>query len=194
MGLLLHELPSNKSEIYTRVYYGEELEFIEDLGEWVGVRYDGHEVFCDAEFVFVGPKLPTALNMDEFLYGDGISAKSIELCEFAKQFIGNPYVWGGTSLTDGADCSGFCQSVFAHFGISLPRTSREQAKFGVEVPLSKAKPGDLVFYDKDGVINHVAIYIGGGQIVNASSPKTGIRTANMYYRNPVKVVRVLEDY
>ena len=110
-----------------------------------------------------------------------------------KQFIGNPYVWGGVSLTKGADCSGFVLSVYKKYGISLPHSSRAQANMGTQITMSEAKPGDLVFYAKGGRINHVAIYIGGGQVCHASSPKTGIKVSNAYYRTPSKVVRLLQD-
>ena len=89
--------------------------------------------------------------------------------DYACQFIGNPYVWGGTSLTDGADCSGFVQSVYAHFGISLPRTTWDQEYAGTAVSYDQAMPGDLILYE-----GHVGIYMGDGQIVNAINPSKGI--------------------
>ena len=115
------------------------------------------------------------------------------MLEFASQFIGNPYVWGGTSLTRGADCSGFVMSVFANYGVSLPHSSGSQAGCGTSISASEAQPGDLFFYGNGSRINHVAIYIGNGQVVHASSPRTGIKISGAYYRNPVKVVRVLQD-
>lgn len=105
---------------------------------------------------------------------------------YARQFLGNPYVYGGTSLTDGADCSGFVMRVFEHFGISTGRSSRDQAAKVREIAVSDVQPGDLLFYASGDTINHVAIYIGGGQIIHAGSSKTGICIANANYRTPYK--------
>ena len=103
------------------------------------------------------------------------------LVDFALQFVGNPYVWGGTSLTNGADCSGFAQSVFAHFGISLPRVADQQALAGPRIPVSEAKPGDLIFYAYGGgYVGHVSIYIGDGQVVHAANTRSGIITSGIY--------------
>ena len=115
----------------------------------------------------------------------------VDLCNFACQFVGCPYVYGGTSLTGGADCSGFVQSVYANYGIGLPRTAAEQSGSGVEVSLSDLQPGDLCFYDNGGYIGHVAIYIGGGQVVHASNPSSGIKISTFNYRTPVKATRLL---
>ena len=111
---------------------------------------------------------------------------------YAKQFLGNPYVYGGTSLTKGADCSGFTQAVYAHFGISTGRSSRDQAARGKEIPVSEAQPGDMLFYASGSYINHVAMYIGGGQIIHSSNPKTGICIAPSNYRTPCKAVTFLD--
>lgn len=111
---------------------------------------------------------------------------------YAKQFLGNPYVYGGTSLTEGADCSGFVQSVFAHFGISTGRSSRDQAARGTVIDVNSVQPGDLLFYASGDYINHVGIYIGGGQIIHASNPATGICTAPANYRTPCKAVTFLD--
>lgn len=107
---------------------------------------------------------------------------------YAKQFLGNPYVYGGTSLTNGADCSGFTMSVFSHFGISTGRSSRDQANKGKAVDINQVQPGDLLFYASGDYINHVGIYIGGGQIIHASNPSTGICLAPYNYRTPCKAV------
>ena len=108
------------------------------------------------------------------------------IIDYACQFIGNPYVWGGTSLTDGADCSGFVQSVFAHFGISLPRTTYDQINAGVEVSYDQAMPGDLICYD-----GHIGIYIGNGQIVNAQNPEQGIGISPATYTTILSVRRIV---
>ena len=110
---------------------------------------------------------------------------------YAKQFIGNPYVWGGTSLTNGTDCSGFTKKVMAHFGVGLSRTSREQAYDGYQVPLSSVEPGDLIFYASGGSIFHVAIYIGGGKVIHAIDEAHGIGISSMYCMTPYCAVDVL---
>ncbi|MCH5249390.1 MAG: C40 family peptidase [Lachnospiraceae bacterium] len=181
------------SEVITMVPNGEQLEVVESEGEWVKVYLDDQEVYVYADYVEVDAKLNTAITMTELLYGQGVSDVRVDLCQYAKEFLGNPYVWGGTSLTKGADCSGFVLSVFKKFGVSLPHYSGSQANCGTKISLSEAKPGDLVFYGNGKRINHVAIYIGGGQVIHASSPKTGIKISNATYRTPIKVVRILYD-
>lgn len=115
------------------------------------------------------------------------SGSGSAVVDFATQFVGNPYVWGGTSLTDGADCSGFVQSVYANFGVSLPRTSYEQQNAGTEVSYADAQPGDLICYG-----GHVAIYMGDGKIVHASNAKDGIKISNdATYRTILSVRRLV---
>lgn len=109
-----------------------------------------------------------------------------QICDYACQFVGNPYVYGGTSLTDGADCSGFTQSVYAHFGISIPRDSYSQRSCGYGVSYEEAQPGDIICY-----AGHVAIYLGGGQIVHASTEQTGITYGYATYRTILAVRRVI---
>jgi len=123
--------------------------------------------------------------------GQSSSLRS-NIVSYALRFEGNPYVWGGTSLTGGTDCSGFTQSVYEQFGIYIPRDSRSQAGSGRQVSLSSMKPGDLIFYSRNGRINHVVLYIGNGKVIGASSRREGITIKNYNYRTPVKVVSYLQ--
>ena len=115
-----------------------------------------------------------------------------DVASFAVQFVGNPYVYGGTSLTDGADCSGFVQSVYANFGVSLPRTAPAQSTVGYSVPVSEIQAGDIISYGYNGNVSHSALYIGDNTIVHASTPSLGIRTDSMYIMPIVSVRRVAE--
>ena len=118
------------------------------------------------------------------LPGGSVTGQAV--IDYACQFIGNPYVWGGTSLTDGADCSGFVQSVYAHFGVSLPRTTYEMVNSGYAVSYAEALPGDLILYD-----GHVGLYMGDGTIVNAMNEADGIGICSATYTNIIAVRRVL---
>lgn len=181
------------SEVITLVPNGEELEVASVEGDWVRVYLDDEEVFVSAEYVEVSSELGTAITMTELFYGQGVSDVRVDVCQYAKEFLGNPYVWGGTSLTNGADCSGYVMGIFKKYGVSLPHSSVAQANCGTTISVSEAQPGDLVFYGNGKSINHVAIYIGNGQVIHASSPKTGIRISNVSYRSPIKAVRILHD-
>lgn len=120
------------------------------------------------------------------------NSDGIKVVSYALQFVGNPYVYGGTSLTDGCDCSGFVQSVYKEFSIELPRTSREQATVGKRIDFYELQPGDLLFYINDGsVIGHVAMYIGGGKIVQAYDEDHGIVISDWNYRTPCLAKRVI---
>ncbi len=119
--------------------------------------------------------------------GGGGGGKGSEIASYAQQFIGNPYVAGGTSLTDGCDCSGFTQSVYKHFGYSLPRTSGEQGAYGSAVDgMENAQPGDIFYY-----VGHVGIYIGNGYIVHASTPASGIKVTPATYRSIASIRRIV---
>lgn len=192
-GLKVRTEPNTDCEVLDIVGSGQSFDVLEELDEWVKIDLDGEEGYLFKEYVEVGAKLDKALTINEVRYGEGVSDVRIALSEFAKQYIGNPYVWGGTSLTKGADCSGFVLSVFRNYGMSLPHSSRAQANCGTAVSLNELKPGDLVFYGNSGGINHVAIYVGGGQVVHASNPRVGITISGMYYRSPVKARRIIQD-
>ncbi len=118
------------------------------------------------------------------------SSKGQQIANYALQFVGNPYVWGGTSLTNGADCSGFVMSVMADCGISVAgRTAAAQSQGGVSVSSDNLQPGDLIFYTHGGSVGHVAIYIGDGRIVHAANSRRGITTDSAFYQTPYKCVR-----
>ncbi|WP_036607318.1 C40 family peptidase [Oribacterium sp. P6A1] len=115
------------------------------------------------------------------------------LINYAKQFLGNPYVYGGTSLTEGADCSGFVQQIFKYFGITTGRSSRDQIENAQAISFEELQPGDLVFYASGDYVNHVAIYAGNGVIIHAASSKTGICTGRYDYREPYAYGRFLSN-
>lgn len=190
--LKVREEPNTDSTVITLIPQEEELEVVDVMDNgWIKFLLDDEEAYVSGDYVDVEERLEKAVSITELLYGQGVSDAKVSLVQYAKQFIGNPYVWGGTSLTSGADCSGFTMSVFKKYGISLPHHAASQAQMGTKVSLADAQPGDLVFYAKNGKINHVAIYIGGGQVVHASSPKTGIKISSVNYRTPAGVRRYL---
>ena len=114
-----------------------------------------------------------------------------DIASYAQKFVGNPYRWGGTSLTNGADCSGFTMTIYGQYGYSLPHSSAAQAGCGRSVSLSSVQPGDLIFYKHGGRVGHVAMYIGGGRVVHAQSARTGITTSSMYYNQPACARRIV---
>ena len=139
----------------------------------------------DVEYDEYGNVIDSDNTVDPDTVDTSSSGSGSSIVDYATQFVGNPYVWGGTSLTSGADCSGFTQSVYAQFGYSLPRTSYEQQNWGTEVSYADAQPGDLICYG-----GHVAIYMGNGQIVHASNSRDGIKISNdATYRTILSVRR-----
>lgn len=185
--------PGMDAAIQTSVPQGEEIDVIENQGEWIKVRLDRDICYVHADLVEISEQLPKAMTLTEARYGKGVSDVRVSLVNYACQFVGNPYVWGGTSLTKGVDCSGFTMKVYAKYGISLPHKASIQATYGKKISSSEAKPGDLFFYSSGGGIDHVAIYIGNGQVVHASNPRSGIKISNAFYRSPARVVRLLQD-
>ncbi len=189
--LMVREEMNTECKILTCVAEDEELEVVEELNGWVKVNIDDVTGYVCADYVTIYQTLPKGVTLKELSYGEGVSNTAVDLIEYAKQFLGNPYVYGGTSLTNGTDCSGFTMRVFEHFGYSLSRTSREQAYNGTRVSLSEIQPGDLLFYSHGGTIGHVAIYIGDGQIIHASTERTGIIIGNAFYTTPTCAVRII---
>ena len=185
--------PNTDCSIWTMIAEGEELQLLEDQGEWLKVDVDGDECYVAREFVELSEQLQKAMTMTEIRYGEGISDVRVDMVQYACQFVGNRYVWGGTSLTNGVDCSGFTMRIYEKYGISLPQSSRAQSGYGTKINSSEAKPGDLFFYGNGDGINHVAMYIGNGQVVHASSARTGIKISNAFYRSPICVTRLLGE-
>lgn len=154
--------------------YNEDGELVEENSE---VEYDEYGNVIDSANTVT----------DTSQYTSSGSGSGSSVVDYATQFVGNPYVWGGTSLTNGADCSGFVQSVYSNFGVSLPRTSYEQQNAGTEVSYADAQPGDLICYG-----GHVAIYMGDGKIVHASNSRDGIKVSdNAAYRTILSVRRLV---
>lgn len=168
---------------------------VADLDNWVCISVDSDYAFVSKEYIEISYKLNRAVKIGELATdgSSGVSSTRASLVEYAKQFLGNRYVYGGTSLTNGTDCSGFSMRVFEHFGYGLPRTSGSQASSTKSIKGSDARPGDLFFYGSGGHVNHVAIYIGSGMVIHASNPSSGIKISNAYYRSPVKIGRVISD-
>lgn len=184
--------PNTESIVITLIPQEEELEVVEVMENgWIKFLLDDEEAYVSGDYVDVEERLEKAVTLTELKYGQGVSDVRVDLVQYAKQFVGNPYVWGGTSLTNGADCSGFTLSIYKKYGVSLPHHAASQAQLGTKVDFSAAQPGDLVFYAKNGSINHVAIYIGNGQVIHASSPKTGIKISSWNYRTPACIRRYL---
>ncbi len=171
-------------------------EMYNNLENWMCISIDNEKAFVSRDFVKVTFNLDRAVSINKSgltsktSSGSSDSPNLTNMVNYAMQFLGNPYVWGGTSLTNGADCSGFVMRIYEHFGYSLPRTSSAQAGATKTVSSGDVRPGDLFFYGSGGV-SHVAMYIGNGQIIHASNPRTGIKISSAYYRTPIKIGRVI---
>lgn len=203
--LYVRSEPTKESEYVGKLYPGASMEIVGDVEEWTPIVSNEVTGYVKTEYIMYGEEArlraeEIASSGEEFTYAKSreqenqrleAKAKRVEtigeqVVSYACQFVGNPYVWGGTSLTNGADCSGFVQSVFADFGVALPRTSSQQRSAGIPVSYEEALPGDLICY-----AGHVGIYIGNGQIVNAMSPSQGIGISSATYANILSVRRVL---
>ena len=180
-----------------------------DLDNWVCITIDNEIAFIAKDFVEIGFKLERAVEIEiekeepktqettsssssgSASKSTGTSSVRSSMVSYAMQFLGNRYVYGGTSLTNGVDCSGFTMRIYERFGYSIPRTSSAQSSYFRKISSSEAKPGDLFFYGSGGRVSHVAMYIGGGKVIHASSARTGIKISNAFYRSPIKVGRIL---
>ena len=207
--LYVRSEPTKDSEYVGKLYPGSAMKITGTVDEWTPVETGEITGYVKTEYIICGEEAESiaqqmADNGEEFVYAESrqqeeqrlqaeeearaaqMENMGQEVVDYACQFIGNPYVWGGTSLTNGADCSGFVQSVFANFGIALPRTYYEQRSAGVGISYAEAMSGDLICYD-----GHIGIYIGINQIVNAMSPSQGIGISSATYMNILAVRRVL---
>ncbi len=210
---------STESECIGSVTGGQELDVLGETDEWVEIQYNDDTVgYVAKEFVEVGWNYPTAMTLEEeqamieaalaekaakaaqtitrsseiaVLPPVNTSAEGLalgqQIASYACQFVGNPYVYGGSSLTNGTDCSGFTMAVYAQFGYSLSHSSAVQMSQGTAVSLDAVQPGDIICYS-----GHVGLYIGGGQIVHASTETTGIIISNMYYTSPIGARRIVQ--
>ena len=198
--------PNTDAKIWTQIVKDERYPVLAQLDGWVQIELDS----VDEEDGSEGDKayISTRDNNVEVRYAlneaikfspaeeaaNAAASRRSKVVNYALQFVGNPYVWGGTSLTKGADCSGFTMQVMKQFGVSLPHYSGAQAKMGKPVKSSEMRPGDLIFYaNSGGTVNHVAMYIGNGQIVHAASKKSGLKISTWNYRTPVAIRNVLGD-
>ena len=184
---------STEAEVLSQVGNSEAFTVNSVADGWVEISVDDSVGYISQDYVTLAQALPTAKTIEQVKYGDGVSDVRASVVSYALQFVGNRYVWGGTSLENGIDCSGFTMRILGKYGISLPHSSRAQPSYGTKISASDAKPGDLFFYGSGRSISHVAIYIGNGQIVHASNKRDGIKVSNAYYRNPICVARYLPD-
>lgn len=216
-ALNVRQEQSTESACIASVTGGMELEVLSESEEWVEIQYsDDVTGYVAKEYVNVGWNYPEAMTVEEeqemikallasqasvqrqsansetaVIPVVNTSAEGLalgqEIANYACQFVGNPYVYGGSSLTNGTDCSGFTMSVYAQFGYSLSHSSGVQMGQGTPVSLDAVQPGDIICYS-----GHVGLYIGGGQIVHASTESTGIIISNMYYTSPIGARRIVQ--
>lgn len=171
-------------------------EILVTLKDWVCVTIDNEKVFVAKDYIDVNYTLERAVFIEELAEdgSSGVSSLRAQMVQYAKQFLGNKYVYGGTSLTNGIDCSAFMMRIYQHFGYTgIPRNSAAQAEYTTTISADDAKPGDLFFYGNGSGVSHVAMYIGNGQVIHASNPTNGIKISNSGYRTPIKVGRIIND-
>lgn len=195
--------PTTEASIWTQISKEERYPVVQQMDGWVQIELDGGDEDENNDNAYISTRdnnvevryaLTEAIKFSPLEeIANQQASRRTQIVNFALKYVGNPYVWGGTSLTRGADCSGFVQAVLRNYGVSLPRTSREQAKVGRAINSSEMRPGDLIFYaNSSGTINHVAMYIGNGQIVHAASRKSGIKISTWNYRSPARIRNVID--
>ena len=205
--LRVRKKASTDSKIVTLVSEDDKLKVKKQTDDWAKVKVDGQTGYVSKDYAKVTYSFGKAKSMKQIqavqaakkasvsVSSSGSSATGSRIASYAQQFIGNPYRYGGNSLTSGIDCSGFTQQIMAKFGYSISRTSSSQAGEGRAVSTSNLRAGDLVFYGNGGSIDHVAVYIGGGQVVHASNsapyPRGGIKISNVNYRTPICARRII---
>ena len=188
--------PSTDAKIWTQISNNEKYPVLKQIDGWIEIELEENSsAFVSTDYVDVRYALPEAIKFSPLEEkANAQSSLRTQIVNYALQFLGNPYVWGGTSLTKGADCSGFTMSIYSKFGVGLPHYSGSQAGMGKAVKSGEMKPGDLLFYaSSGGKINHVAMYIGNGQIVHAASRRSGIKISTWNYRTPVKIRNMVGD-
>lgn len=216
--LRVRKKASTDSKIVTLVSEDDKLKVKKQTDDWAKVKVDGQTGYVSKDYAKVTYSFGKAKSMKQIqaeqeakeakkraeeaarsksvsTTSSGSSATGSRIASYAQQFVGNPYRYGGNSLTSGIDCSGFTQQVMAKFGHSISRTSSSQSGDGRAVSTSNLRAGDLVFYGDGGSIDHVALYIGGGQVVHASNsapyPRGGIKISNVNYRTPICARRII---
>ena len=205
--LRVRKKASTDSKIVTLVSEDDKLKVKKQSDDWAKVKVDGQTGYVSKDYAKVTYSFGKAKSMKQIqaeqaakkasvsISSSGSSATGSRIASYAQQFVGNPYRYGGNSLTSGIDCSGFTQQIMAKFGYSISRTSSSQSGDGRAVSTSNLRVGDLVFYGDGGSIDHVALYIGGGQVVHASNsapyPRGGIKISNVNYRTPICARRII---
>lgn len=176
----LKKSKSQSSKTLMKLKTGTRVTVYSTSGSWRKIKVGNKTGYALKKYVYINTSAP---KLKGSTYNKGKTVAS-----FAQRFVGNPYVWGGTNLNTGADCSGFVKSVYKAFGYNLPRSSSSQRSAGRKISYSKKQPGDIICYS-----GHVAIYIGNGKIVHASSRKTGIKISpKANYRKVLSVRRIVK--
>ena len=180
----LRTAKSKRSKTIKKLSVGTKVTVLSTSGSWRKIKVGNKTGYALKKYVYISTNAP---KLTGSTYNKGRTVAS-----FAQRFVGNPYVWGGTNLNKGADCSGFVKSVYKSFGYNLPRSSSSQRSAGRKVSYSNKQPGDLICYQVVNGVGHVAIYIGDNQIIHAGSKDTGINVRNADYRAVWGVRRIVQ--